>query len=97
MSITFNNYHFKTEAVFKGCKIPKRKPDFVSNSGSKYWHGIDKNGAYVIRHSDHWVNIKEIGKNDIKKQCKKIATCQWHLKTNDSMAGKAYLINFKSI
>lgn len=32
-------------------EVPEREPDFVSGSGSKYWH-IDN--AKIIRQSDHW-------------------------------------------
>lgn len=99
--ITFENYFMNTEAVFKGCKIPKREPDFISKSGSKYWYGINKTGKFVIRFSDHWVKIKRIGSNQIKLDCNRIASCMWHIKTNfkqkdeNYIAGKCYLSDFK--
>lgn len=100
--VNFYNYFNGTYAVFKGCKIPKRKPDFISNSGSKYWQQSNSRGGYVIRLSDHWVNIKIIGNNDIYQDCDKIASCQWHIKTNyvigrGMIAGKCYLKNFEII
>ena len=100
MTITVNNFHISTEALFKGCKIPKREPMFVSESGSRYWHGCDSIGEYVIRESDHWVNIKYIGSNKIFSDCRSIASCNWNLKTNNNSrirAGKAYLKDFKKI
>ena len=51
--ITFDNFHKGTKADFKEIMkagIPKRKPDFISDSGSKYWFTVNS----VIRQSDHW-------------------------------------------
>lgn len=51
--IKFDNFHLDTFADFKKIKaseIPKKEPDFVSKSGSKYWHSNDS----VIRQSNHW-------------------------------------------
>jgi hypothetical protein len=101
--VDLSNFFISTQAVFKGCKIPKRKPDYVSDSGSIYWYGENKKGSYVIRQSDHWVNLKKIGNNTIIRQCARIATCQWHLKTNhpgmgeETIAGKCYLGDFQKI
>ena len=90
--ITFSNFYINTEVVFKGCKTPKRKPDYISYSSindgevsSKYWYGENNKGKYVIRESNHWVNIKKLDKNNIKKNCKSIASCQWHIKTNKEL------------
>lgn len=101
MEISHNNFFSSTAAVFKGCKTPKRKFNFISESGSAYWYGEDSIGAYVIRQSDHWVNVKRIGSNAIFRDCDRIASCQWHLKTNKlglrEYAAKAYLKDFKKI
>lgn len=78
--VTFNNFFNNTEAVFKGCKKPNRKPNFKSNSGSKYWYGSDKKGDFVIRNSNHWSVLKAIGSKETLRECKSIASCQWHLK-----------------
>lgn len=51
--ITFDNFHKGTKADFKEIMkvgVPKRKPDFVSDSGSKYWFTVNS----VIRQSNHW-------------------------------------------
>lgn len=51
--INFDNFHKGTIADFKEILrvgIPKRKPNFVSESGSKYWFTANS----VIRQSDHW-------------------------------------------
>ncbi|MFA7285317.1 MAG: hypothetical protein WC011_00510 [Candidatus Paceibacterota bacterium] len=39
---------------FYPVKVPKRKPDQISSSGSQYWYGEDKNGSYTIRFSNHF-------------------------------------------
>ena len=44
------NFFDNTIALFKECDKPKRKPDFISDSGSIYWYF--KKG--VIRGADHW-------------------------------------------
>ena len=45
-----DNFYLQSKADFKSTSRPDRKPDYVSNSGSKYWYEKDK----VIRGSDHW-------------------------------------------
>ncbi|MDR3188432.1 MAG: hypothetical protein LBT94_04510 [Prevotellaceae bacterium] len=62
--ITYNNFNVATRGVFKACKAPKRKPDFISwsnrydkHKSSMYWRGEDKKGKYVIRQSQHWSDI----------------------------------------
>ncbi|RZJ64224.1 MAG: hypothetical protein EOO50_16375 [Flavobacterium sp.] len=52
MSTTFdrNNFHKNTFCVFRATAIPRRKPDFVSRSGSRYWFSDEG----VTRHSNHW-------------------------------------------
>lgn len=80
--VTFNNFFNNTKVIFKGCKTPKREPDFISNTGSKYWYGNDKNGGYVIREADHWVTHKAFNKEKKHKQCTSISSCIWSIKTN---------------
>ena len=51
--VTFDNFYKGTTANFKEIMkegIPKRKPDFISDFGSKYWFTPNS----VIRQSDHW-------------------------------------------
>jgi len=51
--VTFDNFYKGTNADFKEIMkagVPKRKPDFISDSGSKYWFTSNS----VIRQSDHW-------------------------------------------
>ena len=57
--ITYSTFFIGTIAVFKGCKTPKRKPNYISYNrfgivSSSYYYGSDKKGDYVIRVSDHW-------------------------------------------
>lgn len=101
--ITFDNFFIGTTGIFKGCKTPKRKPDFVSMGkrgtvSSTYWYGEDSKGPYVIRNSDHWVLLKKIGSNKIYSQCDSIASCTWHIKTTQPLdgciSGKCYLKDF---
>ena len=92
--ITFENFFIKTEAIFKGCKKPKRKPDYISYSidyyteekriSSQYWYGENKKGKYVIRESDHWVKMKKLSSNKQIKHIKSVATCLWHFKGKES-------------
>jgi len=91
-----------TEAIFEGCKIPKRKPDFISESGSKYWLRRNLKGRYIVRLSNHWVKMKIVGDKVLRTKHSKIASCKWHLKTtypikDGAVAGKCYLGNFKRI
>lgn len=121
------NYYTNTLAIFKGCKVPKRKPDFISHSkhnscyyiptneikrgyndknkecicfdcypiSSKYWY----TNEYVIRASNHWVNITNFENKGVKFDCNSIASCMWHLKTNNTndevKGGKCYFKDFK--
>ena len=48
-----HNFYKKTINDFKNAQAPKRLPDYVSASGSKYW--IEKGGVY--RQSDHWGKV----------------------------------------
>lgn len=103
--ITFENFFLNTEAVFKGCKTPKRKPDYISYSrytsevSSRYWYGEDKTGKYVIRESNHWVSRRDFERKSLN-ECYSIASCIWNIKNkfNDSyklVSGKCYLSDFK--
>lgn len=106
--ITYDNFYIGTSAVFKGCKIPRRKPDYVSykryphddEPSSCYWYGKDKRGEYVIRCSDHWSYY--IVNGEFHEGCGGIASCYWRLKTTKEiplfggqLAGKCYLNDFK--
>ena len=84
--MTFDNYYNGTIATFKGCKTPKRKPDYISHSGSRYWYIEDKNGEYVIRESDHWCTYKKFNNKKKFPWTKNIASCYWRLKTNSKDA-----------
>lgn len=50
MKITRETFFKNTFAEFTPTRIPNRNPDFISESGSRYW--FFANG--VIRKSDHW-------------------------------------------
>lgn len=105
------NFFKHTTAVFKGCKKPKRKPDFISlnkksleilgieQPSSYYWYGTDSKGSFVIRYSGHWVNISNFTNKKVILDCKNIASCVWGLKTTnpEQMTGKAYFKNFKHL
>jgi len=100
--VTFRNYFNSTEAVFKGCKTPKREPDFVSDSGSEYWLQENAKGKYIIRLADHWVCIKDSRSKSNRLDCNNIGSCRWHLKTIKGLwpfaiAGKCYLNDFKKL
>ena len=105
--ITLNNYFNNTKGIFKGCKIPKRKPDYKSKNrdgriSSMYWYGKDSVGEYVIRYSNHWVKKYEMNTGHrYGSDCKFIASCFWSIKSNDykgSLAcGKIYLKDFKMV
>lgn len=94
-----NTFFLGTKARFKGCKRPKRNPDYISRDrygdiSSEYWYGLNKKGPFVIRSSNHWSN------SNIKESvfsCKKIRSCYWYLVTNSStsQAGKAYFSDFE--
>ena len=102
--ITLYNYCFNTVATFKGCKTPRRMPDYISKSGSEYWYGKDKNGNYVIRQSDHWCTVKIMHTITKTRETRKIASCNWHLVSNldfykysyAKRTGKCYLHSFKT-
>lgn len=109
--ITQDNFFLGTKCRFKGCKRPKRVPDYISYNNNKkgrgisseYWYNEDKKGKYVIRCSAHWSSSNEMQVHF----CKKISFCYWWLITNcknaydndsscfKSHCGKAYYIYFK--
>lgn len=106
--ITIDNYFSGTIATFKGCKTPKREPDYISYMksfystdivSSRYWYGEDKNGKYVIRESDHWCTYKKFDNKKRYPFTKNIASCYWRLKTNNKnavvwLAAKHYVRTF---
>jgi len=101
--ICIKNYFRQTKAFFKGCKTPKRNPDYISydkhtgDISSRYWYGNDKIGGYVIRESNHWSNYKEFDSNHPVKGCGMVASCKWGIKTNNNtrrISGKAYFNDF---
>lgn len=77
--ITYDNFYTNTFAVFKACKRPLRKSDYVSRDcergyiSSEYWYGKDSVGEYVIRCSDHWASRNN------KIDCRNVASCIWEL------------------
>lgn len=97
MAITFSNYFEASIATFKGCKMPKREPDYISiskwsgNISSVYWYGKDKKGDYVIRLSDHWITIKSFANSRKIIGCESIASCFWRLKAKPRTAPQNYV------
>ena len=92
------NFFKGTKGVFKACKTPKRKPDYISKSGSKYWYGYNKKGSYVIRKSDHWVKTYHRKGGFFLDGCKRVASCFWCLKGNmwkQANTGKIYFKDLK--
>ena len=82
-TINIENYFLNTYGVFKICKKPKRKPDYVSDESRYYYL---KNGN-IIRESNHWSNYIF---NDYKEEgCKNIASCFWELYIPKNIKEKA--------
>ena len=50
-----NDYYIQTDAVFEACTAPRRKPDYTSQSGSRYWYS--KEG--LTRSADHWGDVAQ--------------------------------------
>jgi len=72
--INKDNFFENTKGAFQYMEsIPSRSPDFISTSGSFYWHGSDDKGDFVIRHANHWTG---------KLRCKKIKTCIWSINSD---------------
>ncbi|MDQ3288927.1 MAG: hypothetical protein M3Q42_11855 [Pseudomonadota bacterium] len=46
----WHNFHDSTTADFAPCATPRREPDYISGSGSRYWNTTEG----VIREADHW-------------------------------------------
>jgi hypothetical protein len=86
--ITTKNFFLSTFALFKACKTPKRKADYVSRSSaywgggisSAYWYGSDNKGSYVIRKSNHWVKHRNDKLEITGADCNMIASCNWQIK-----------------
>ena len=79
------NFYENTTAVFKGCKIPKREPDYISYNrfsgevSSRYWY--TKSG--VIRASDHWSEYRTFNdgrKNKYMQEAYNISSTSVHYK-----------------
>jgi hypothetical protein len=99
IKITEKNFFHGTKATFKGCKVPQREPDYVSDSGSRYWYGSNQRGPYVIRLSNHWSHRKNFNTRRTC-DCKYVASCVWNILTNNAntlVAGKSYFKFFKKI
>ena len=91
MMRTKDNYYISTYAKFVECATPRRKPDYISSSGSKYWY--TKNG--VIRKSDHWSLYyrsypdKTCFTTSVYLHAVPIASCMWTLQLkNDKITVK---------
>jgi len=105
--INRTNFHNRTFAIFSECKSPRRGCHYISESGSHYWYGRNKKGAYVIRLSDHWVKYRNKYNCDLHSNCKKIHSCNWQIKLKNKedkyleyqteYCGKAYFEKFKFI
>ena len=64
-SMSFDNFNLNTIGTWILVpNYPKRNPDYISPSGSKYWYNIDN--RQIIRNSDHWGSD--------------ITSCDWFLK-----------------
>lgn len=68
-----DNFYNNAKAVFKGCKIPKRKPDYISYNrygevSSRYWY----TDSGVVRASDHWSKYRTINDGRPHKNMDKI-------------------------
>lgn len=95
MIVDETNFFKNTFVVFKGCREPKRPPDFISYkknttvASSCYWYGKNKRGNYVIRKSDHWSKVNR------NIDCKIVGTCVWELRyKRETTVGKAYFKDF---
>lgn len=66
------NFFIATFGIFTECEVPNRAPDFVSNSGSKYWH--TENDTVLVRQSNHWTH--------------KVLKCSWILREGYHDVGK---------
>lgn len=93
-----DNFCVATKATWKGCKRPKRNPDYISYDrngqvSSEYWYFED----YVIRCSSHWSIIN--GQNSHETiECGRVSSCYWALndyKDNRTRCGKCYYKHFK--
>ena len=91
MMRTKDNYYTSTYAKFVECATPRRKPDYISSSGSKYWY--TKTG--VIRKSDHWSLYyrsypdKTCFTTSVYLHAVPIASCMWTLqRKNDKITVK---------
>ena len=77
MKYNKDNYFIESYGIFKQIKsAPKREPDFISNTGSKYWYFDNK----IIRESDHWSGFFEGHSKNPYGGCIRVSTCKWYLR-----------------
>lgn len=86
--MTINKFNFfkSTASLFKEIDVEKRThnhvfiedPDYISESGSRYWYGSDENGDYVIRASNHWTYFESDITYD-RREGSDVSTCNWGL------------------
>lgn len=92
--VTYDNFFTQTSAVFEEQESrPKGAPDYVSNSGSRYWYGEDSRGEYVIREADHWSEEftgedKRNAFNENPAQSRAIASCRWAIEVAPKTFGE---------
>ena len=107
MKYNRNNFSLCTRARFKGCKRPRRPPDYISYTeidgerfvSSEYWYTED----YVIRCSDHWSYIYGL-EEPTAIECRKVGSCYWTLRDykkgnreKSHLCGKCRWKNFRLI
>lgn len=77
-----DNFYAGTKATFKGCKVPRVEPDYISYSSSgrvssRYWYTKDG----VIRASDHWSLYRYLNdgknRNYLRKELKELPDSRW--------------------
>lgn len=92
------NFFLCTKAVFKGCKVPRRKPDYISrdragNVSSIYWY-TDKG---VYRQSNHWSYVQRLWTENIVIKVENVAYRMWEggkmfLAVKDGIRNKLWLL-----
>ena len=103
--ITIDNFFEHTYGVFKLCKEPRRRPDFISDSWSSYYYLSEKQ---IIRKSSHWSNfLATCEKRDKEMGCGNIASCYWEIRVpnldiiekleyKEKICGKINICDFKN-
>ena len=51
--VTVDDFHKNTKTIFEICETPNIEPDYISDSGSKYWY----TDSGVFREADHWGDV----------------------------------------